>query len=78
MVQPSVFLFLNQKYLYMENKTKQAHSILTPQRQPVRSQWAPHALSLSGPLESAALYTQGISLKSKFRHLGNTSLLCEM
>lgn len=74
MAQPSVFIFLKQKYLYMENKTKQAHSILTSQRQPVRSQWALHPLSISGPIELAVLYTHDISLKSKFRHLANSSL----
>lgn len=73
MVQPSVFLFQKQKYLYMENKTKQAHSILTPQRQPVRSQWAPHALSLSGPRVSSVVYP-GHQFKVKVQ---TTSLLYE-
>lgn len=62
----------------MEKKKKQqADSILTSQRQPVRSQWALHPLSISGPVELAVLYTHDISLKSKFRHLANTSLLYE-
>lgn len=79
MAQPSVFIFLTQKYLYMENKTKQARSILTSPGQLVRSQWVLRALSISGPVELAVLYTHDsthdISLKSKFISLADTSLL---
>ena len=81
MSNPTVFIFQNQKYMYMKTKTKQARSFLTSPRQPVRSQWALHALSISGPVELAVLYTHDnthdISLKSKFRPLANTSLLYE-